>query len=805
MARLSLAGEEWQLRGCLGSEWEWHVNPEIPKDRAGWLPARVPGSVLDDVRRAGHAPDPYVERNSLAGEWVAERAWVYRRWFSADVPRDGERAVLRFEGVDHAATVFLDGEAVAHNEGMFRPFRVDVSERLEAGAEHHLAVVVHPPPESEPQIGRTSRVRVHKSRMGYGWDFCPRIVHQGIWRPVTLALAEPLDDVLVSTSLTADLAGGTVEVEAETEGELALTLLAGADAVARAEGTRLGLESPRVWWPNGLGDQHRYRLRIELARDARPAAVRHLDVGFRHVELVPNEGAPPGARPYTFVVNGVRMYVNGWNWVPIDALYGVPRPAKLVHLLELAARARVNLLRVWGGGLIETDEFYEQCDRLGLLVWQEFSQSSSGMESLPSDDPEFVRLMADEARAIVPLRRAHPSLVLWCGGNELAGEDGPLDDSTPVLGALRDVVREVDPDRAWLPTSPSGVPDEHDVHGPWEHQGLTRHNGHYDGGASLLHSEFGVEGMTNRRALAALIAPERRWPPDRTNPVYAHLGAWWNNVPLVEEAFGGPIGDLDTLRRASQHLQHDGLRYAVEANRRRAFRSSGAVPWQLNESYPNAWCTSAIDHRGDPKPAYYGVRRAYEPQHVCASFARWAWGGEEAALATVWAWGGGGEVTARFVDVAGGVATAASWRLPEIGAGPVRAGEIGVALDGLGTDLFLLDLELAGDGVRSRNRYLFSRTADLGPLRTLAPAEVEIEVDAAWRLTLRHAGGPAALGIVLEDARPYEAPGWAVFEDNVLDLLPGEERTVAVAWRDAPGDGRAVLLSGWNVDERRVG
>ncbi len=164
------------------------------------------------------------------------------------------------------------------------------------------------------------------------------------------------------------------------------------------------------------------------------------------------------------------------------------------------------------------------------------------------------------AEAIIPLRAHHPSLAIWCGGNELEGPDGPLDDDAPVLGALREVVARLDPDRAWLPTSPSGPrfhtrldvieadPDGlHDVHGPWEHQGLAEQHALANATSSLLHSEFGVEGMTNRAAHEALIDEERRWPADRSNPVYEHLGAWGNTAPLVQELTGGRLADLAPL------------------------------------------------------------------------------------------------------------------------------------------------------------------------------------------------------------------------------------------------------------------
>jgi beta-mannosidase len=725
---IALDGDAWQLRGCLGREWEWHVGPDKPWDAPGWLPARVPGSVVDDLVRAGEVLDPYHERNSRLTEWASERAWVYRRRLRVDA----EPAVLEFDGVDYAATVFVDGVEAAHHDGMFTPFEVGVS-----AGEHLLAVVVHPAPESEPQVGATSRVRVHKSRMGYGWDFCPRLVHQGIWRPVSLRVGEP-----PRVSPHVGLVDGTGVVE--IDGEVVLRV-----------------ESPELWWPNGMGEQHLYSVR---------GGDRELAVGFREVEF---------KAPGEFVVNGVAMPVRGWNWVPIDALYGVPRPEKVAHLLGLAAHANVNLLRVWGGGLIESDEFYDLCDRLGLLVWQDFSMSSSGMESVPSDDPAFVSLMAEEARRIVPRLRHHASLAVWCGGNELSRDDDPLDDSTPVLGALRDVVRELDPERGWVPTSPAG---DGDVHGPWEHQGLRRHNGHYDAGTWSLHSEFGVEGMTNRRALAALIDEPRRWPADRTNPVYEHLGAWWNNADLVQHAFGDRIGDVETMRRASQHLQYDGLRYAVESNRR---RGSGTVPWQFNESFPNAWCTAAVDHRGDPKPAYYGVARAYRPVHVCASFAAWAWGGEDEVRARIHAWGGG-RTMARLLNADGSVVA------------ETDADEIAAPVSAFSSDVLILDL--VTDSVQ--NRYVMSRNDDLAPMLDLEPTRLEAELDGDGgylHLHLHPSTSSAALGIVLEDARPYEAPGWVVFEDNMIDLLPGETRTIRV---EGAGE---LLVEGWNVEARRVG
>ncbi|RMI38331.1 glycoside hydrolase family 2 protein [Streptomyces triticirhizae] len=847
--------EGWQVRPCLGDTWRWLAGPGRPTDEPGWLPARVPGAVLDDAHRAGLVADPFVADQSLAAEWVPQRTWLYRLPLTGVQLAAGERALLRFDGVDHDATVLVDGEEVAGHSGMFVPFEVDVTHWLADGDRHLLAVAVHPAPANEPQVGRTDRVTVHKARMDYGWDFCPRMPHQGIWKPVTLRVEGPLalGEVSVAAEATGEVtvevrhrwAGGhprrpatgrlTVEL-LDPDGRLAATreapvTSAGAD---RPTTVPLNVPDPRLWTVNGLGPQPLYTVRTTLTGvDGEPLGQRSVTTGFRRVRMVANPGAPDGAVPYTLEVNGRRVYAKGWNWVPLDARYGVPRPEKLAHLLQLAADAGVNLLRVWGGGLLESEEFYRRCDELGLLVWQEFSLSSSGIDSVPSHDPAYLALLEREAHAIVPALRHHPSLALWGPGNELhhTVTATPLDESTsPAVATLAAVVRQRDPDRVWLPGSPAGRaflnrldlieadPDaQHDVHGPWEHQGLGAQQRLYDAGTCLLHSEFGVEGMANRRAWNAVVPADRQWPTGRDNPLMEHLGAWWNNTPLVLAAFGGRPADPDTVRRASRQLQHDGLRYAVEANLRRAPRSSGTLPWQFDEPFPNAWCTSAVDHLGEPKSAYYAVRRAYRDAHVCARFATQAWAGRERFEAELWSWErdgatSGATVRARVLTLDGTAVAEVRHPAGRPAAGPAStvpaapAGRISVPLAELGGEpLFLLDLALLDAEGRplATARWTHSATADLAPLLDVPPADVTAE-PTGDAVRLAHAGGPAALGLWLADDRPADAAGWAVLGDNLIDLLPGESVRVPLEWRAAPEAGRCLRLEGWNVRARRL-
>ncbi|TDD72325.1 hypothetical protein E1262_03175 [Jiangella aurantiaca] len=837
-------GGTWSVREALGDTWQWYVDqPVTARNNAGdaaaaaalapgWLPARVPGAVIGDLRRAGELLDPYVGRNSRAAEWVSMRSWVYRRSFVVSPLSDGERAALCLDGVDPGGTVYVDGVRVGAVGGLYRGARFDVTALVAAGGEHRLAVVVDPAPATEPQVGRTDRVRVHAPRMGYGWDFCPRLVHQGIWRGVRLEVGTALvDELSVRPVVSKDLAAATVHVSGRVSGASAASVevrfdgdvVAAGPVEVGADGVLRGavvVPEPALWWPNGLGEQPLYDV-VVRAGDAS----RRVTTGFRHVRMAGNDGAPDGAFPYTAVVNGRPVELTGWNWAPADALYGEITEAKVEYLVEVARRSGARLLRVWGGGLVETPSFYAACDRAGLLVWQEFSQSSSGMQSAPSDDPAFVAHLRAEAAAVVPGRTHHPSLLLWGGGNELEDDAGPLsDDRSPALAALREEVARLDPGRPWLPTSPTGPrfhnrldvingdPDGlHDVHGPWEHQGLTAHYTLYNRGTALAHTEFGVEGMANRRLWRALVPPADRWPVGRDNPVYRHLGDWWNNATLVQECFGGRLTTPDAFRRASQFLQATGLAYAVEADRRRWPRTSLVLPWQLAESYPNAWCTAVVDHAGEPKPAYHAVARAYRPERVTARLDRIALAGEPVAV-EAWLWSSpgraaGGTVTARLLDASGSVLAEERWPVSDSVGVPRPVGRLVAALEWLPSHVVYVELEwrTAGGDLVDRECVELSTAADLAPLLDLEPAKLWFHVEhpddsgSGWDVDVAHAGGPVVVGLQLSDDRPPQSTGWALVDGDPRPLLPGERRRFTVEWRHDTGP-RRLLLESWNTE-----
>ncbi|WP_431835439.1 glycosyl hydrolase 2 galactose-binding domain-containing protein [Cellulomonas sp. Y8] len=908
---LDLTGPGWLVREALGDTWQWYVDaPVAARNNAadaalaaaaapGWWPATVPGSVVTDLARAGELPDPYLDRNSRAAEWTGARHWVYRRGVDLPALGSGERAVLELDGVDPSGTVLWDGEPLGRVEGLYHRFRAEVPAAAATPGVHRLAVVVDPVPPNEPQVGRTERVRVHRPRMTEGWDFCPRLPHQGLWRParvvidrVHLAEVTVRADLLVAevvdgrdglaefgaprrvrwsqapnsagtTEATAGVAPGdgvvrvrgAVEVGDGGEAAVDVEVLDSSGAVVAARRVDLpgaldapgalgapGAPSPRLpgapaarpfdvtlrvpapdlWWPRRLGTPTTYAVRLAVAGGGRE--LWRGATGFRTARMVPNAGAPDDARGYTAEVNGVRLPLVGWNWAPADAQYGTITHDRVEHLVGLAAASDSAVLRVWGGGLVETEEFYDACDRAGLLVWQELSQSSSGMQSAPSEDPAFVDLMRREAAVVVPPRTHHPSLLVWGGGNELDLDGVPLDeDRSPVLAALRDEVARLEPGRAWLPTSPTGPAfhhradviaaapdDQHDVHGPWEHQGLTGQHALADAGTCLAHSEFGVEGMANRRLLDHLVPADRAWPLDRSNPVHRHLGEWWDNAPLVQQCFAGRLADVDGYRRASQHLQATGLAYAVEADRRRWPRCSLVLPWQLAESYPNTWCTAVVDHLGDPKPAFHAVARAFAPDRATLRTATTAWGGRAHAAAEVWLWSdagvpAGSDVVARLRTADGDVLGERRWAVPDAVREPRPVGDLRHPATALPRAAVLLweVAWTAADGERLDHEVVVATSAaDLAPLLDLAPATVDVAVrpdgpDAAL-VEVAHRAGPAVVGLALLDARPAGAPGWAVLDGDPRPLLPGATRTLRARWT-APTRDRRLVLEAWNL------
>lgn len=823
MTRTIPLGGGWQLKG---------TDPYVPlrensmetgkplEGVTGWMDADVPGGVALALYRAGYIEDPYVGMNSLRCEWIENRWWIYRKAFDRPAVR-AKRMLLRFLGVDYACRVYLNGQCLGTHEGMFESFAFDITPIWEAAETLVLEVLILHAPDEMGQIGRTSLTTTQKSRFGYKWDFGTRLVNLGIWRDVELVAEDSavLDDLSITTDVAAD-GTGLVHVSGAVRANEAVGPATVAvdcrppfgrpderpvtQCLAPVENGRfaatLRLAQPALWYPNGLGAQPLYDVTLTLAAGA-PLDTRRFAVGIRRVEYLPNEGAPADALPYTLAINGEKMYIKGVNLTPMDHIYGdIPREM-VEYALCRAAQMHANLVRVWGGGLIESEWFYDCCDRLGLLVWQEFIQSSSGIDNIPAQAPAFLALLEGAARCALREKRNHTALVLWSGGNELMEADRrPVTLSNPNIALLAGLVRELDPTRQFLPTSASGPSEfisprpgeSHDVHGWWQYQGNPAHYRFYAGSDSLLHSEFGCDGMSCMATVRKILPTPPQAPVRmRDDDCWRFHGDWWCTYDRELSMFG-PVDALDRYIPLSQWMQAEGLRFILEANRRRAFRNSGSIIWQLNEPWPNLSCTALMDYFGHLKMAYFWAKKAFAPFHIALAYDRLdhrpgeRFEGSLSLFADSTVPSGRARVCVSVLDLFGKCLHTQARDVCLDGSQACDAGPLSFPAPDVSGGLFLVRLTAATGGFAADNTYYFSGAGDrpyqaAAALRGGQLAARTLETDGTGALLeLTNTGTVAVLHIAVRDALDE----WSLtLDDSFRTLLPGERWRVRVTWR----------------------
>lgn len=863
MREIGLNGD-WEVKGF----WPWvpvkGTSMEIGSELLGitdWMPASVPGGVHRDLYAAGWIDHPYKDLNSLNCEWVENRWWVYRTVL--EVPEDRGSAIeLVCKGLDYEAIVLLDGQRLGEHANMYVPAVFDVTEALRAKNTAELRIVLRHSPDEMGQIGKTSETFTQKSRFNYKWDFSTRLVNIGIWDEVCLRVHDKYSLGEIGLFTDVEEGRGRIEVRAtvrrcEPEGKDGASERAGFSGcvleieAAAPSGERIGaarvpageenghirIEVPRpeLWFPNGYGAQPLYAVSVRLLDSAgRILDERRHRTGIRRLEYRRNEGAPEDSLPYTFVVNGVPVYIQGANLTPLDHVYGSVEPERYAWMAEAAARANMNMLRIWGGGLIEKEMLYELCDRLGLLVWQEFIQSSSGIDNEPSRKPQFLAALAQTAEHALKTRRNHVSLAVWSGGNELMSEPNrPSTYEDPNLDMLRTLVRRHDPGRLFLPTSASGPVQyitrqkgvSHDVHGHWKYEGNPAHYSLYGEADHLFHSEFGVDGVSSPRSLRKFLSADRLKPVSmRDDPVWRHHGEWWDTYDRDTEMFG-EFRDLTEFSRASQWMQAEGLRFILEANRRRQFENSGSLVWQLNEPWPNASCTNLIDYYLEPKMAYYWVKNAFSPDHPALDYRKLDYAESEIFEGELFFYRGPGrrsaKVRAELLDTRGVLIEAWTREAPAGTGGIVSLGRLRFGVPRTDDGLFYVRLRgerIDGtDAGRSPdNLYAFSTRKDrlYRPALKLSEADLLWEAEGEWErertkphignsgqadaaparpeAALREAFAPAwrrsfrvtnrGSGAALHVHPQEETGGYRLLADDAyFSLFPGETRTVGVS------------------------
>lgn len=459
------------------------------------LPARVPGCVHTDLLAAQVIPDPFIGHNETEIAWVGRRAWSYVSELHHS--SEHERAELVFEGLDTAAEVVLAGESLGTTRNMHRVHRFDVTGRagrleVRFASAYDEADRVRALTAERPNAYPEPFQYIRKMACSFGWDWGPTVVTAGMWRPVRLEHWSTARLAEVRPLVSVDGSTGHVELRVRTERTAngtgrRLTLratVAGTEAEIAFEGDSavlcLNVENPAPWWPRGYGDQPLYDLDVTLLdeRGERLDAWTRR-VGFRTVEA--DRSADSHGTGFTFVVNGVRIFARGVNWIPDDVLPSRVTPERYRKRLTQAAEANVDLIRIWGGGIYEDHAFYDVCDELGLMVWQDFPFACA---AYPEEQPLRGEVEA-EARDNVIRLMPHASLVLWNGNNENLWGFRDWDWEQPLagnswgegyyLGMLPRIVAELDPTRPYTAGSPwSGSWDHHPndprhgTHHSWE-------------------------------------------------------------------------------------------------------------------------------------------------------------------------------------------------------------------------------------------------------------------------------------------------------------------------------------------------
>jgi len=632
MQSIDLCGAEWSARQDTNGE---------------SFPARVPGCVHTDLLTAGRIEDPFFRDNEDRLRWVSEADWTYER--TVNVPKsflDHEAIFLRCEGLDTLAEVKVNGVSVEKTDNMFRLWELDVHAALRPG-ENRIEIHFSSPlpfmaekekirrmPANNGPKEIAGRAWIRKSPCSFGWDWGPALPTCGIWRPISLVASSGARCThvqltqdhgtagRVGLNLQATLAGRDrfpvgMMASLAFDGQTVASMSVHGTVGATLTGT-LDVPAPRLWWPNGMGEQPLYDLSV-LFEDEKGVLLdsKSMKVGLRTLRL--DRHPDQWGESFQFVVNGIPFFAKGANWIPADTFPTRLTRERYADLLGSARAANMNMIRLWGGGIYEHEDFYRLCDELGLCIWHDFMFACAGY---PAFDPEFLANVRAEAEDQVRRVGHHPSIALWCGNNEIeqgwVGEtwtDATMswkDYDALFNGLIPEVVARLDPQRDYWPCSPhTPVGDRKDFNNPDSGDAHLWSVWHgrlpfewYRTCTHRFNSEFGFQSFPEPRTVDGYTLPE-----DRNVTSYVmehHQRSGIGNTVIMQymlDWYRLP-NDFSLTLHLSQILQGMAMKYAVEHWRRAMPRGMGTLYWQLNDCWPVAsW--SSIDSHGRWKALHY--------------------------------------------------------------------------------------------------------------------------------------------------------------------------------------------------------
>ncbi|WP_454190870.1 beta-mannosidase [Paenibacillus sp. Marseille-Q7038] len=630
-----------------------------------WVGASVPGDVHTALIERGIIDPPYYGHNDIKSRWVEQKEWWYRTTFTLDeISGEGERTEILFEGLDTFARVYVNGHEIGKTENMLRSYRFDITRVIRKGW-NSIAIRFDPLSihyQDKELFDWSSytkeRAWIRKAAMNYGWDWGPRMVTTGIWGKVHInqyrkarienvyARTIQADQNLAIVHLTANVKNYHKEASCSV-----IIALKDQDGKVVDQATtpvesgnahmELRISSPHLWWTHDLGTPYLYQLEVRLFAEEEILDSYEEAIGIRTVELALQDAE--GRDAFAFILNGVKVYAKGANWIPADHLIGSIPDQKYKDLIDLAASGQMNMLRVWAGGIYEKDIFYEECDRRGILVWQDFAFANA---LFPDFNHDFMENVRGEVVDNVIRLRNHASLALWCGNNEIDWlydmKTASGDITSPFYGEkiyhelIPEVLEELDPLRPYWPSSPYGAKGGYDANDPgsgdrhnwqvWHGSVYPRMSGevplldysiqgvsfkNYKQDDALFSSEFGMHASANRYTLEKNI-PEGQFYWDSPEMAYRNKDTNHQKGILLMEGYTGIPKDIEEYMDFSMLTQAEGLKYGIEHFRRNQARNSGALVWQLNDSWPGtSW--SMIDYELLPKASFYYGKRFFAP------------------------------------------------------------------------------------------------------------------------------------------------------------------------------------------------
>ena len=649
-AQTILGRESGMQRLTISVHTGWQFR-EVGKD--GWRPATVPGCVHTDLLNNKLIDDPFYRDNEQKLQWIGKTDWEYQTTFNVApeiLARDNIDLV--FEGLDTYANVFLNNQSLLNADNMFRTWRADCKRLLRPGANTLrirfrspinevlpiMAKLSYQLPAGNDQGEKTSP-HTRKAPYQFGWDWGPRFVTSGVWRPVSLEAWDKarVDDLhILPKQITAAAASLTAEVEVVADSNASATILVDnltdKSVVAKREvnlapgSNRVALDfviaRPALWWPNGLGAHPLYTFKARLLINGRPIDETTTRTGLRSLEL--RQQRDESGKSFTFVINGVPVFAKGGNWIPADSFPTRISKDKYRQLLESVRDTNMNMLRVWGGGIYERNDFYELCDEMGILVWQDFMFGCS----LYPGDQAFLDNVRQEAIDNVRRLRNHPSIVIWVGNNEIESgwfhwgwkDQLPAklwDDYLKIFyGVLPEVCGSLDPARPYWPSSPSSKLEDDpesqkmgDLH-YWQVWHASLPFSEYEKQFPRFMSEYGFQSFPQLETVNTYTVPADH---DIKSPVMMAHQRHPRGNQLIREymlrEYPEPK-DFESFLYVSQVLQAEGIKIGAEHLRRIMPHNMGSLFWQINDCWPVAsW--SSIDYTGRWKALQYYARRFY--------------------------------------------------------------------------------------------------------------------------------------------------------------------------------------------------